>query len=50
MFSLFFPELTQIIQLLSGEYAGYRSLLESISFPIGYGVETSMILTFMKMG
>jgi len=44
LFSLFFPELTQIIQPLSGEYAGYRSLLESISFPIGYGVETSMIL------
>lgn len=44
LFSLFFPELTQIIQPLSGEYAGYRSLLEGISFPIGYGVETSMIL------
>ncbi|MCD6584401.1 MAG: glucosyl-3-phosphoglycerate synthase [Desulfobacteraceae bacterium] len=44
LFSLFFPELTQIIQPLSGEYAGYRSLLENISFPIGYGVETSMIL------
>lgn len=44
LFSLFFPELTQILQPLSGEYAGYRSLLENISFPIGYGVETSMIL------
>ena len=44
LFSLFFPELTQIIQPLSGEYAGYRSLLEKIPFPIGYGVETSLIL------
>ncbi len=44
LFSLFFPELTQILQPLSGEYAGYRSLLENIAFPIGYGVETSMIL------
>jgi len=44
LFSLFFPELTQIIQPLSGEYAGYRSLLENISFPIGYGVETSLIM------
>lgn len=44
MFSLFFPELTQIIQPLSGEYAGYRELFEKIPFPIGYGVETSMIL------
>jgi len=44
LFSLFFPELTQIIQPLSGEYAGHRDLLEKIPFPIGYGVETSMIL------
>ena len=44
LFSLFFPELTQIIQPLSGEYAGYREVLERIPFPIGYGVETSMIL------
>ncbi len=44
LFSLFFPELTQIIQPLSGEYAGYREILEKIPFPIGYGVETSMIL------
>lgn len=44
LFSLFFPELTQIIQPLSGEYAGFRELFEKIPFPIGYGVETSMIL------
>jgi len=44
LFSLFFPELTQIIQPLSGEYAGFRDLFETIPFPIGYGVETSMIL------
>ena len=46
LFSLFFPELTQIIQPLSGEYAGFRELLEQIPFPIGYGVETSMIMDF----
>jgi glucosyl-3-phosphoglycerate synthase len=44
LFSLFFPELTQIIQPLSGEYAGYREIFEKIPFPIGYGIETSMIL------
>ena len=44
LFSLFFPELTQIIQPLSGEYAGYRDVFEKIPFPIGYGIETSMIL------
>ncbi|MBW2635712.1 MAG: glucosyl-3-phosphoglycerate synthase, partial [Deltaproteobacteria bacterium] len=42
LFALFFPELTQIIQPLSGEYASYRDILEKIPFPIGYGVETSM--------
>lgn len=51
LFSLFFPELTQIIQPLSGEYAGFRDLFEAIPFPIGYGVETSMILDiFEKWG
>jgi glucosyl-3-phosphoglycerate synthase len=51
LFSLFFPELTQIIQPLSGEYAGYREIFEKIPFPIGYGVETSMILdTYQKWG
>ncbi|MDM8535315.1 glucosyl-3-phosphoglycerate synthase [Desulfobacterales bacterium HSG17] len=44
LFSLFFPELTQIIQPLSGEYAGFREIFEKIPFPIGYGVETSMIM------
>jgi len=44
LFSLYFPELTQIMQPLSGEYAGTREVFEAIPFPIGYGVETSMIL------
>jgi glucosyl-3-phosphoglycerate synthase len=48
LFSLFFPELTQIMQPLSGEYAGYRDIFEKIRFPIGYGVETSMIMDIYK--
>ncbi|MDD5699012.1 MAG: glucosyl-3-phosphoglycerate synthase [Victivallaceae bacterium] len=44
LFSQFFPELTGIIQPLSGEYAGYRDILTEISFPIGYGVETGMLI------
>lgn len=44
LFSLFYPELAQIIQPLSGEYAGTREVFESIAFPIGYGVETSMLI------
>jgi len=44
LFSLFFPELTGIIQPLSGEYAVRRDVLEKIAFPIGYGVETSHLI------
>lgn len=44
LFSLFFPELTALIQPLSGEYAVRRGVLESIPFPIGYGVETSHLI------
>ncbi len=44
LFSLFFPELTQILQPLSGEYAGFREIFEKVPFPIGYGIETSLIL------
>ncbi len=44
LFSLFFPELTGIIQPLSGEYAVRRDVLDKIAFPIGYGVETSHLL------
>jgi glucosyl-3-phosphoglycerate synthase len=44
LFSLFYPELTALIQPLSGEYAVRRKVLEKLSFPIGYGVETSHIL------
>ncbi|MFH0881193.1 MAG: glucosyl-3-phosphoglycerate synthase [Lentisphaerota bacterium] len=44
LFSLFFPELTGLIQPLSGEYAVRREVLEQIPFPIGYGVETSHLI------
>lgn len=50
LFSLFFPELTAIVQPLSGEYAVRREMLEKLPFPIGYGVETSHILDVYKMG
>ncbi|HIE10963.1 MAG TPA: glucosyl-3-phosphoglycerate synthase [Kiritimatiellae bacterium] len=44
LFSLFFPDLTAIIQPLSGEYAVRRTVLEKIPFPIGYGVETAHLI------
>lgn len=51
LFSLFFPELTSIIQPLSGEYAVRREVLDKIAFPIGYGVETSHLIdVYNKFG
>ncbi len=51
LLSLFFPDLTAIIQPLSGEYAVRRGVLEEIPFPIGYGVETSHLLdVYIKHG
>lgn len=51
LFSLFFPDLTGIIQPLSGEYAVRRNVLEQIHFPIGYGVETSHLIdVYTKFG
>ena len=44
LFSLFMPDLTQFVQPLSGEYAGYRNIFENIPFHIGYGVETGMLI------
>lgn len=51
LFSLFFPDLTAMIQPLSGEYAVRRDVLEQIAFPIGYGVETSHLIdVYSKYG
>jgi len=44
LFSLFYPELTALVQPLSGEYAVRRHVLERLKFPIGYGVETSHLM------
>jgi glucosyl-3-phosphoglycerate synthase len=38
------PELAQLVQPLAGEWAGRRALLESLSFPTGYGVEVAVLL------
>ena len=49
LFALFYPELSNIIQPLSGEYAARREVLEKIPFPIGYGVETSHLLDLYEL-
>jgi glucosyl-3-phosphoglycerate synthase len=44
LFNLYYPELSGLIQPLSGEYAGRREVLESIPFATGYGVETGLLI------
>lgn len=44
LINLFFPELSGFIQPLSGEYAGRRSILESIPFFTGYAVEIGHLI------
>ncbi|MCK4648880.1 glucosyl-3-phosphoglycerate synthase, partial [bacterium] len=48
IFNLFFPELSGLIQPLSGEYAGRRKILERVPFFIGYGVETGLLIDIYK--
>ncbi len=44
LFNYFFKDLTGLFQPLSGEYAGYRTLLEKLPFSTGYGVETGLLI------
>lgn len=39
-----FPHLSSIVQPLSGEYAGRRSLLERLPFVQGYGVDLGLLI------
>lgn len=50
MISLFYPELVEILQPLSGEYAARRSLLETLAFPTGYGVEIAHLIDLSRRG
>ena len=44
LINLFWPELAGLVQPLSGEYAARRSLLESLPFFTGYGVELGLLI------
>jgi glucosyl-3-phosphoglycerate synthase len=44
LLNLFVPELGGFAQPLAGETAGRRSLLESLPYPVGYGVEIAMMI------
>jgi glucosyl-3-phosphoglycerate synthase len=44
LLNLFYPELSGVIQPLSGEYGGRRGALEQATFYSGYGVETGLLI------
>jgi glucosyl-3-phosphoglycerate synthase len=44
LLNLFYPELSGVVQPLSGEYAGRREALEQAPFFSGYGVETGLLI------
>ncbi len=48
LLNLFYPELSGVIQPLSGEYAGRRSALEAAPFYSGYGVETGLLIDIFE--
>lgn len=51
LLNLFYPELSGVVQPLSGEYGGRRSALEQLPFSSGYGVEIGLLIDiFEKFG
>lgn len=44
LLSLWWPHLAGVVQPLAGEWAARRSLMESLSVPVGYGVELAAVL------
>jgi glycosyltransferase involved in cell wall biosynthesis len=44
LLNLFYPELSGVVQPLSGEYAGRREALEKAAFFSGYGVEMGLLI------
>ncbi|HDP69552.1 MAG TPA: glucosyl-3-phosphoglycerate synthase [Actinobacteria bacterium] len=48
LINLFFPELSGLVQPLSGEYAGRREVLERVGFYTGYGVEIGLLINILE--
>jgi len=49
LLSLWWPELTGVIQPLAGEWAARRDLMESLPVPVGYGVEIAVLLDTARL-
>jgi glucosyl-3-phosphoglycerate synthase len=51
LINMHWPALAGMVQPLSGEYAGRRSLLERLPFVTGYGVEIGLLIdTYYRLG
>lgn len=48
LLNLFYPELSGMIQPLSGEYGGRRKALEQLPFFSGYGVEIGLLIDMLN--
>jgi glucosyl-3-phosphoglycerate synthase len=48
LINLFYPELSGLVQPLSGEYAGRRGVLERLPFFTGYAVETGILIDLLE--
>jgi glucosyl-3-phosphoglycerate synthase len=48
LINLFYPELSGVIQPLSGEYGGRRTALEQLPFFSGYGVEIGLLIDVLE--
>ncbi len=49
LLNLFYPELSGMIQPLSGEYGGRRKVLEQLPFFSGYGVEIGLLIDILEL-
>jgi glucosyl-3-phosphoglycerate synthase len=51
LLNLHWPDLAGFVQPLAGEYAARRTLMESLPFPTGYGVEIGLLIdTYETVG
>jgi glucosyl-3-phosphoglycerate synthase len=48
LLNMFYPELSGMLQPLSGEYAGRRAALEAVPFFTGYGVEIGILIDLLE--
>ncbi len=48
LLSLLYPDLTDLVQPLSGEYGGDRRVLEQVPFLVGYGVEIGLLIDLSR--